>query len=49
MALAYLLMNLFLLLMNVFIVVSIVSLLNLCIYTWIYERDYIEYEDDEDD
>ena len=47
--LAVLLMNLLLILMNVFIVEAILSLLNLCIYSWIYERDVIEYEDEEED
>lgn len=47
--LAYLLMCLFLLVINVFVIVAILSIVSLSLYYWIYERDYIEYEYPEDD
>ena len=43
----YLLFDLFLLLVDVILIVSILSLFSLSLYYWIYERDYIEYEDEE--
>ena len=49
MMLAELLITLFFLLVDVFIVVSIFSFLNLCLYTWIYERDTFDYEEDTED
>lgn len=41
---AYFLMTLFLLLVDVFVIISILSLFSLSIYSWLYERDVIEIE-----
>ena len=41
----YLLFDLFLLLVDVILIVSILSLFSLSLYYWLYERDYIEYEE----
>jgi len=45
--LAELLMILFLLVMNVFVIIAILSFISTSLYYWLYERDIIEYEDED--
>lgn len=45
--LAELLMILFLLVMNVFVIIAILSFISISLYYWLYERDIIEYEDED--
>ena len=40
---------LFFVLLDVFLGISILSVLSLSLYYWLYERDIIEYEFEEDD
>ena len=44
--LAQLLIYLFFVLLDGFLIVSIISFINLCILSWIYERDDFDYEED---
>ena len=46
--LAELLMILFFVLMDAFLIISILSFFSLSLYYWLYERDVIIYEDEED-
>ena len=45
--LAELLMILFLLVMDVFVIIAIISFISTSLYYWLYERDIIEYEDED--
>jgi hypothetical protein len=42
-----LLIILFFVFMDAFVVISILSFISLSLYYWLYERDIIEYEDEE--
>ena len=44
---AYFLLILFLLLIDVITIISILTLFSLSLYYWLYERDYIDYDDEE--
>ena len=45
--LANVLIFLFFVLMDAFLIVAILAFINLCIISWIYEQDVIEYEEDD--